>query len=158
VSDLFRDLNVPCAFNATFDALIRWTLLRVRRQRSVKFVATALWNRESVMKANPGNLQYTIDVLDVTFNIRHEILSRLDLPHIQCGPEGAEQSSGDTGNHVIECGWIFGSSDLASVLFLVEVLDAAMNAEVKRLIKPVNASRSVWSFVFGNLDFARVGN
>jgi len=27
------------------------------------------------MKANPGNLQYTIDVLDVTFNIRHEILS-----------------------------------------------------------------------------------
>ena len=72
---LFCDLNIPSAFNATLDALVRWTLFRVRLQRSVQFVATALWNRESVMKANPGNFQYTIDVLDVTFNIRHEILS-----------------------------------------------------------------------------------
>ena len=71
----FRRLNIPSAFNATFDALVRWTLFRIRRQRSIQFVATALRNRESVTKANPGNLQYTIDVLNVTFDIRHEILS-----------------------------------------------------------------------------------
>jgi hypothetical protein len=110
------------------------------------------------MKANPGNLQHTVDLLNIAFNIRHEILSRLDLPHIQCGPEGAEQSPADTGNHVIKRRWILRASDLASVLFLVEMLDSAMNAKVKRFVKPVNESRSVRSFVFGDLDLARMGD
>jgi hypothetical protein len=105
------------------------------------------------MKANPGNLQHTVDLLNIAFNIRHEILSRLDLPHIQCGPEGAEQSPTDTGNHVIKRRWILRASDLASVLFLVEVLDAAMNAEVKRLIKslqsvPFDAVLRAWQSGF----------
>ncbi len=106
------------------------------------------------MKANPGDPQHTVDFLDITFDIRHEILCRLDLPHIQCGPEGAEQSSGDTGNHVIKRRRILRARDLAAVLFLVEVLDAAMNSEVKRLVKPLDARRSVRTFVFGNLDSA----
>ena len=75
VALLFCDLNIPSAVNATFDALIGWTLFRVCLERSVHLVAAPLGDRESVMKANPGNLQHTIDVLDVTFNIRHEILS-----------------------------------------------------------------------------------
>ncbi len=67
----FGDLDAPCAFNATFDALIRWTFVRVCRQRSVHFVATTRWNLEPVMKANPGDLQHTVDILDITVNIRH---------------------------------------------------------------------------------------
>lgn len=70
-----RDLNVPSAFNAAFDALIRWTFLRVHRQRSIHFIATALRNLESVVKMNPGDLQHTVDLLNIAFYIRHEILS-----------------------------------------------------------------------------------
>ena len=68
---LFGELNVPCAFNASFDALIRWTFVRVCRQGAVHFVPTARRDPEFVMKANPGDLQHTVDILDITVNIRH---------------------------------------------------------------------------------------
>lgn len=155
---LLRGFNVPSALNATFDALISGALVGIRRQRSIHFLATPLRNLESVMKTNAGNLQHTVDLLNIAFDIRHEILSRLDVPHIQCGPEGAEQSSGNAGNHMIKRGRILGASDLATILLLVEVLDTTMNAEVKGFVKSLDPCRPVRSFVFGNLDSASVGD
>jgi len=72
---LFRDLYVPSTFNAAFDTLIRWTLLRVRCQRSVHFMATALGNIESIAKMNPGDLQHTVDLLNIAFYVRRKIFS-----------------------------------------------------------------------------------
>lgn len=158
VTLLLRGLDVPVALNTAFDTLIRWTLLRVRRQHSIHFITSPYRNLKSVAKMNLRDLQHTVDFLDISFNICHEIFSRLDLPHIQCGSEGAEQSSGDTGNHVIKCGWILGTNDFASVLLLIEVLDTTMNAEVKWFVKSFNPCGSVRSFVLGNLDSAGVGD
>ena len=41
-------------------------------------------------------------VLDISLDLGHEVVRRLDLPHVQCGPQGAGQSAGDPGNDVIE--------------------------------------------------------
>lgn len=76
VPSLFRrGFNVPSAFNASFDALIRWALVRVSRQHSIHFIATSRGNLESVVKTNAGDPQHTVDLFDIAFYIRHEILS-----------------------------------------------------------------------------------
>ena len=150
--------DFPCAFDATLDALIRWALFGVRRQCSVHFVATTLRNRNSIAETNRSDLEHTVDVFDIPFHIRREIFSGLDLPHVQCGSEGAEQSAGNSSNHVIESGRIFGARDLSTVLSLVELLDATMNTKVKRFCESFNVCGSVWTFVFRDLDSTCVGD
>lgn len=40
-----------------------------------------------------GHSQHTLDVFDITFNVRREILSRLDVPCIHSDSERVEQSA-----------------------------------------------------------------
>ena len=91
-----------------------------------------------------------IDVFDVTFDFRHEVFSRCNSPHIQCGPQGASQSTGNTCNHVIQCGGILGARNLSPVLILIEMLDSAVDAKVQWLVKVLDVSGAMWSGMFFN--------
>ena len=67
--------------------------------------------------------------LDIAFDARCNFLRfRRDLTHCQCAGKGAEQSTADSGDDVIEC-----RGNLLVGLDAVELLDGAVHAEPDRL-------------------------
>jgi len=113
---------------------------------------------ESILQPDRCDLQRAINVFDVAFDISHQIVCRLDLPHIQCGSQGAGQSPSDTSDDVVQCRWILRSGDLPPVFLLVEVFDSAVNTEMQWIIEVFNVGRAVRPLVFLDTNSTRVGN
>ena len=83
---LFLDDCFPSASNAALHALVSGTFLGMGFQCPIRFLSTAMWDLETIPQSNLRDLEYAVYVLDVTFDISHQIARRLDLPHIQCSP------------------------------------------------------------------------
>jgi hypothetical protein len=87
-----------------------------------------------------------------------QVFFGLDAPRIQRARKGAGQSAAYAGDHIVQCGREFGTFDLASVLFLVEVLDAPVDPEVDRLREIPEVSGPMRPFVLFNAHSTGVGN
>ena len=86
--------------------------------------AFARRNPNLVADSYPGDPKNPVDGLNIPFRKQTNLVRlRRNLAHFQCAGECAEQSTGDSGNHVVESRrpFLFG-------LDPVEFLDAAMNA------------------------------
>src|SRR5262249_50569020 len=103
-----------------------------------------------------GNPHHAVHVFDVSLDLGHEVVCRLDSPHVQCGPQGAGQSAGDPGDDEIERGGGLRAGDLPPLLLLVEPLDAAVDAEVDRLREVLDVSGAVRAFVLLDAQAAGV--
>ena len=65
----FLDLTLPRTFDTRFDALIRGAFIRVGFERSINLVTSARSDLELIRKSNARDLQDSIYIFDVTFNI-----------------------------------------------------------------------------------------
>ena len=88
---------------------------------------------DPVAEPDPGDPQHAANVLDVPLDLGREVLGGRHLPHVQCGPQGPGQSPGDPGDDEIERGGVLRPGELPAVLLAVELLDAAVDAEVDGL-------------------------
>ena len=102
---------------------------------------------DAVTQTYLGDLEDAVHVLDVPLDSRRQVLSRRHLPHVQCGPQSAEQSPGDPGDDVIQGSRVLGSAYLPPVLLSVEVLDPAVYAEVDRLTEALQMGGTMRSLV-----------
>src|SRR5262249_9547493 len=141
----FLDLRIPRTLDATLDRLISRALLGVARQHPVDFVPRRRWSLEPITETNLGDLQDSCHVFDVALDLSHEVVRRRNSPHVQCGPDGAGQSTSDPGNDIVERGRVFRASELSPVLLLVELFDASVDSEVDRLGKVLDMGRAVRS-------------
>jgi len=149
---------LPGALNATLDGLIGRALVRINSERSLGLVPRAGWDLEFVGQADLGDLENPVPVFNIPFHKRDEVVCGLDFPRFQRGGEGSGESPADAGNHVIEGGRIFRTCDLAAVFLLVEVLDAAVDAEMNGLCEVLDVGRAVRAFMLHDTDAAGVGN
>ena len=93
--------------------------------------ARTCWNLNLVPDTHAGDAQHVIDRLDVALDLRaHLVGFRGDLTHCQCAGKGAEQSTADGGNYVIER-----SRNLLVRLNAVKLFDGAVHTEPDRLAK-----------------------
>lgn len=122
------------------------------RDGPLRRFARPFWNLNFIPHTHAGDTQYAIDRLDVAFDMRaHLVGFGGDLTHCQCAGKGAEQSTADSGNHVIERG-----RNLLVRLDAVKLFDGAVHAEPDRLAKGLDervANRTVDPF---DADTARV--
>lgn len=148
----------PRTINTSLDALVGRTLLCVGFECPVNSLSAAGRNLEAIPQPNSRNLQHAVHIFDVAFDIGNQILCRIDLPHFQCGTQGAGQSSGDTGDDVIERGGVLRSGHLPAILVLVESFDSTVNSEVDRFIEVLDVGCAMRAFVFFDANAACVGN
>jgi hypothetical protein len=124
----------------------------VGRDRPLSRFARTFWNLNLVPDTHAGNAQHAIDRLDVAFDMRaHLVGFRGDLTHCQCAGKGAEQSTADGGNHVIQRG-----RNLLVRLDAVELFDRAVHAEPDRLAKRLDEGVANRTFDPFDPDTARV--
>jgi hypothetical protein len=88
----------------------------------------------------------------------NQIFFGLDASRIQRARQGAGQSPAYAGNHIVQCGRIFGTFDLASVFILVKVLDAPVDAEMDWFGKLLDMCGPMGPLVFLDADSTGVGN
>jgi len=148
---------LPGALNAILDGLIGRAFVRIHDERSLGLVPGAGWNLEFVSQADFSDLENPVHVFNIPFHKRDEIFCGLDFPRFQRGGEGSGESPANAGNHVIQGRWIFRTCDLAAVFLLVEVLDAAVHAEMKRLCEVLDVGCAVRAFMLNDPDVAGVG-
>ncbi len=110
------------------------------------------------MQSNRRDLQNAVHVFNVALDVGRQVFRRLDSPHIQCGREGAGQSPGDAGDHVVQRGRVFRANDLPSVLLLIEAFDSAVDAEVNGLLEVLDMSRAVRALMFFDTKTASVSD
>jgi hypothetical protein len=153
-------LNVgyPRAFDTALDRLIRRALLGIAGQDPVKLFPAAGRDLKPVAEANPGDLHHACHILDVALHVCRQVARRRNPPHIQCGAQSAGQSTGDAGDDVVESGRVFRAGQLAPILILVKVADAAVNAEVDRLRKSLDVGRPVGALMFLDTNAAGVNH
>lgn len=61
------------------------------------------------MNADGRDPKNSIHFGDIAFDFGGQVAGGRDFPHIQCGSEGAGQSAGHTGNHMIQRRRVFRS-------------------------------------------------
>jgi hypothetical protein len=110
----------------------------VRFDRTFRFFSKTGWNLEFVPESDCCNFQYVIHFFNIASNMTNQVFGRSHSPHVQCGSKGAGQSTGHSGDHVVQGCRIFRARDLSAVLFLVETSDPAMNSEIERIGKTIN--------------------
>ena len=152
----FSHFGLPGALNAILDGLIGRAFIRINGESSLGLVPGAGWNPEFVGQADLGDLENAVDVFNIPFHERDEIVCGLDFPRFQRRGEGSGESPTNAGNHVIEGRGIFRSRDLAAVFLLVEVLDAAVHTEMNGLREVLNVGRAVRTFMLQDTDMACV--
>jgi len=155
---LFPDDRFPGAIDAAFYRLVSGTIFGVGFQRSLNLVTAARRTSEPISQSDLGDLQHALHFLDVAFDISHQVTRRLDLPHVQCGSQGAGQSPGNTSDDVVERGGVFWPRNFPAIFVLIEVLDPAMNAEMERFFEVLNVGSAMRSFVLLNANTACVGD
>src|SRR5262245_17791262 len=154
----FLDVGLPGAVDAALDRLVGGALLGIACQQPVHLLPASCGNLKAVVQANLGNAHHAVYVFDVSLDLGHEVVCRLNPPHVQCGSQGAGQSASDPGDDVIEGGGVLRAGDLPPVLLLVEPLDAAVDAEVDRLREVLDVGGAVWAFVLLDAQTAGVNN
>jgi hypothetical protein len=90
--------------------------------------------------------------------VSDQVFFGLDAPRIQRARQGAGQSPAYAGDHVVQCGRIFGAFDLTSVLVLIKVLDAPVDPEVDRLREIPDVSGAMGPLVLLDANSTGVGN
>jgi len=127
--------------------LVGRALISVHSESSLGLVPAAHGNLEFVSEADLGDLENPIHLFNIPFHKGDKIVCGLDFPRFQRGGEGSGESPANAGNHVIQGRWIFRTCDLAAVFLLVEVLDAAVHAEMNRLCEVLDVGCAVRAFV-----------
>jgi len=138
---------LPGALNAILDGLIGRAFVRINSESSLGLVPAADGDIEFVSEADLGDLENPIHLFNIPFHKGDKIVCGLDFPRFQRGGEGSGESPANAGNHVIQGRWIFRTCDLAAVFLLVEVLDAAVHAEMNRLCEVLDVGCAVRAFV-----------
>ena len=95
------------------------------------------------MQPDAGNFQHAIDLCAVPFDISLQVFGRGYSPRIQRGSEGAGQSAGYTGNHVVQRSGVFRPGQFPAVLLLIKLFDSPVNPKVQRLLETLNMSGSM---------------
>ena len=99
------------------------------RQRAVGLLPIGRRNPQAVVHANARDPQYFVNRFDVAFDVRLKRLSGHGyLTHCQCAGKGAQQSTANGADHVVER-----RGDLLFRFDSVELLDPAVYAEPDRL-------------------------
>ena len=148
--------GLPGAFNAAFDRLIGRAMLRIGIQDPFELLLGPWLDFEAVAYAYSGDPHYPTHVLDVAFDLSRQVAGRRNSPHVQCGTQGSGESASNTRDDVVERGRELRPGQLTSVLILVKMADAAMNAEVDRFRKSLDVRRAVRAFVFRDVNAAHV--
>jgi hypothetical protein len=143
--------------NAILDRLIGRAFVRIHSEGSLGLFPGAGWNLEFVSQADLGYFENPVHVLNIPFHKRDEIISGLDFPRFQRSCKGSGESPANSRNDVIQGGRILRTFDFTAVLLLVEVLDAAVDAEVKGLGEVLDVGRAVGAFMLRDTDVTRVG-
>jgi len=128
LGDVGRDVEIDAAAHA-----VRGRTLRgMRRHGPLGPLAGARRNAQTIAHSNSRDLQHVVDRLDVALDIRLDLVPRRRyLAHLQCACQGAEQSTADGADHVVQRGRYI-------LLWLdpVALLDAPVDAEPDRLLEP----------------------
>lgn len=103
---------------------------------------------ELITQMDSSDSQYTIDVFYIPIDFGPQVFRRVNSPRLQRGTQGSGQSSCNPGHDVIQGGQILWSFDSSPVFFLIEVLYAAMDAEMDRFLEVFKMGRSVSALVF----------
>ena len=145
VSLLLRDVRLNIKIDTAADAVRGGTTRGMPIDRSLGLFPHAARNRQCVPHANAGNPQDFVDGLDVALDRGADLVGwSRNVAHLQCACQGAEQSSPDCGDHMVERGW-----HLLLRLNPVERFDAAMHAESDRGVEALQeclANRSLYAF------------
>ena len=156
VSD-FSHFGLPGALNAILDGLIGRAFIRINGESSLGLVPGAGWNLEFISQADFGDLENAVNVFNIAFHKRDEIVCHIDSPRFQRSRKGSGESPANAGNHVIKGRRIFRTGDLSTVFLLVEILDAAVNAEMNGLREILDVGRAMRAFMLQDTDVAGVG-
>ena len=101
------------------------------RDRALRCLAFALRNLQLIAYTNPGDPENLLDRFDVAFDRGGDLVrGGRNLTHFQCAGKGAEQSSTDGRDYMVE-----GGRHLLFWLDSVEFLDASVYAEADRGIE-----------------------
>jgi hypothetical protein len=126
---LLGDLARDCDRDAATDAGRRRALLFVRRDRTLRRLARAGWNRERVVHPDTCNAKHAVRCTDIAFDTCRELVgSRRNLTRLQRACKSAEQSTSDGRDYIVEC-----REDLLLRLDSVELLDRSVNTKADRL-------------------------
>jgi len=153
----FNHVGLPGAVNAILDGLVSRAFIRINSESSLGLVPGAGGNLEFVGQADLSDLENPIHVFNIPFHKRDEIVCGLDFPRFQRGGKGPGESPANAGNHVIQGRRIFRTCDHTAVFLLIEVLDAAVHAEMNGLREVLYVGRAMRTFMFQNADVACVG-
>jgi hypothetical protein len=153
----FNHFGLPRALDATLDGLIGRAFVRIHCQGPFGLIPGAGGDLEFVSQADPGDLEKAVRVFNIPFHKRDEIVCRFDFPRFQRGGEGSGESPANAGDHVIEGRRIFRTGDLSAVFLLVEILDAAVNAEMNGLREVLDVGRAMRAFMLHDTNVAGVG-
>jgi hypothetical protein len=143
--------------NAIPDRLIGRAFVRIHRESSLGFFPGAGRDLEFVSQADLGDLENPVHVFNVPFYEGDEIVGNLYFPRFQRSPKGSGESPGHSGNDMIQGRRVFGALDLTAVFLFVEILDAAVHAEMDGVREVLDVRGTVRTFVLQNTDVTGVG-
>lgn len=105
---------------------------------ALRFLPHSSRNPDAIADTNTGNTQDLVDRLNVAFDGSLQVLSRdRNVAHLQCACQGAEQSTADGADHVVQRG-----RHILVWFDPVELLDTPVNAESHRLLEPLQIHMS----------------
>lgn len=146
---LLFNLAGPLDGNASLDAERGRAFIDVKLQRPLRRLLLFFGNLHMVLDANGCDHGPAINILDVAFDFRPELVRKAgDSAHFQCATKRAGQSAGDSGDQMIQ---------RRRMLFLrlhtIELLDPAMNAINDRRFEPFDVRLTFGAFFFEDLHF-----
>ena len=153
----FRHFRLPGDVNTVLDGLIRGTQVGIDRQGSLRFLFHTGGSFERIGDPDLCDCQDALFLANISFHLGYEVFSGRNSPRIQRGAESAGQSAGNSCDDVIQGGRIFRALDFPSILLLIEILYAPVDAEVNGFREIFDVGRSVGSLMFVNADVAGVG-
>jgi hypothetical protein len=125
---------------------------------SLNSFSGALRCRNLVPKANSSDPQYSLNLLDISFDFSSQIPGRSYSPRLQRGTQGAGQSPCHTCDYVIQGGRKLGPGGFATVLVLVEVSDSPVDSKVDRFVETFDQRGPMRALVLFEPNSAGVNN
>ena len=99
LGDIGRNIQV----DAPTDTVRGRTFRGMRRHGTFGPITGSGRDPESIVDTNPRNPKHLVNCLDVTFHVRLDVLSRRrNVAHLQCACQGAEQSTTDGADHIVQ--------------------------------------------------------
>ena len=152
------ELRVPGHVDTALHGLIGRAAVGVDVERPLDDILLPGWHPDVIVHPDLRDAKHALNVFDVAFDFGSEVLGRDYPARIQRATQGAGQSTGNGGDHVVERRRMLCGRHLLAVLVLIERLDAAVDTEVEGLVEALDPGGAMRPGVLSYLDAARVND